>query len=142
MKAPSKLFHDLAFNADHEGWNDFDVPTLSMLELRTLCLLLGAPKSGTKEKVSTRLLAVRIVRQRLKKYSHDQEGVGAVMADWKKEQLKWMAKEAGIWRSGNKRQLAIGLLNWRTRCRAEGQKVLVQLLAASPERPRQMGLGI
>jgi hypothetical protein len=37
-----------------------------------------------------------------------------------------MCRQAGIWRSGNKRALSAGLLNWRDRCRARGQAFLAE----------------
>jgi len=42
--------------------------------------------------------------------------------------------------SGNKRQLAAGLLTWRNRCRLNGQKFLAEMHAAITARPRQLEL--
>ncbi len=120
------LFNDLLHDFDHEGWNEWDVPKLKLAEIQFLCRALGAPKSGTKEKISIRLLAVRQVRMKISKYPATDEGVYALVADYPKEALKWMAKEAGLWRSGNKKQLAIVLLNWRIKVRADGQKFVDQ----------------
>jgi hypothetical protein len=49
-----------------------------------------------------------------------------------------MCKEAGIWRSGNKRQLAVGLLNWRDQCRYKGQKFFAAMRAAGTSQPHQL----
>jgi hypothetical protein len=134
-----KLFTKLVFDAQSELWNEFDLPRLRAVELQTLAQLVGAPKSGSKEKVSIRILAIRQVRLKLQPFADD---VQAVAAAFRKEALKHMAREAGLWRSGNKTQLAAVLLSWRQRARAEGQKLLDQLCAASRQRPRQLDLGI
>jgi hypothetical protein len=132
------LFNDLVHDYDHEGWNEWDVPKLQLKEIQFLCKCLGAPKSGTKEKISVRLLAVRQVRLKISKYPSTDEGACALAAEFNKESLKWMAKEAGQWRSGNKKQLAIVLLNWRTRVRQEGQKFLDQAFSLVFKNPRQL----
>lgn len=114
------LFNELVYNFDHEGWNEYDLPKLKFAEIQFLCRMLGAPKSGVKENVIVRLLAVRQVRMKISKYSL--EGIDQFISDYPKDALKWMAKEAGLWRSGNKRQLAVVLLNWREKARREGQR--------------------
>ncbi len=136
------LFNELLHNFDHEGWNEWDIPKLKLAEIQFLCRALGAPKSGTKEKVSVRLLAVRQVRMKISKYPHSEDGVAAMVEDYQKEPLKWMAKEAGLWRSGNKKQLAIVLLNWRNKVRADGQKFLDQAFAAVAKAPRQLSFNL
>lgn len=132
------LFNELLWNFDHEGWNEWDIPKLKLKEIQFLCQALGAPKSGTKEKISVRLLAVRQVRMKVSKYDHSEEGVAALVGDYPKEALKWMAKEAGLWRSGNKKQLAVVLLNWRNKVRSDGRKFLDQAFAAAAKAPRQL----
>ena len=136
------LFNELIWNFDHEGWNEWDIPKLKLKEIQFLCCALGAPKSGTKEKISIRLLAVRQVRLKISKYPATEDGIAAMVADFPKEPLKWMAKESGLWRSGNKKQLAVVLLNWRTRSRAEGQKFLDQAFAAAATAPRQLSFDL
>ena len=42
------------------------------------------------------------------------------------------------WCSGNKRALSAGLLNWRDRCRAQGQAFLAEMRALSKDRPQQL----
>jgi hypothetical protein len=51
-----------------------------------------------------------------------------------------MCREPGIWRSGNKRALAAGLLNWRDRCRARGKAFLTEMQAVSKSKPQQLTL--
>jgi hypothetical protein len=46
-----------------------------------------------------------------------------------------MCREAGIWRSGSKRALSAGLLNWRARCRARGQTFLAEMRSLAKARP-------
>src|ERR1700722_15872848 len=56
----------------------------------------------------------------------------------KRESLRDMCREAGIWRSGNKRALSAGPLNWRDRCRARGQAVLAEMRSLAKDRPEQL----
>ena len=136
------LFNELLWNFDHEGWNEWDIPKLKLKELQFLCQALGAPKSGTKEKISIRLLAVRQVRLKISKYPATDEGVYALVADYPKEALKWMAKESGQWRSGNKKQLGVVLLMWREKVRVSGRKFLDQAFAAAKQTPRQLSFDL
>ena len=140
MTIASHLFQTLAFDVKSQLWNDYELPKLTMVELRTLAMLFGCPKSGNKEWLVSRLLAVRIVRMELAKFGSDYAAVEALAAELRKERLKWMAEQAGTWRSGNKLQLATCLMNWRNRCRVEGQKIMDELLAARAENPKQMKL--
>jgi len=50
----------------------------------------------------------------------------------------WRIPDAGIWRSGNKRALSAGLLNWRDRCRARGQAFLAEMRSLAKGRPQQL----
>lgn len=138
----TELFRTLAVDAVSELWNEDELPKCSLEEVRHLAMLLGSPKSGPKEKVIVRLLAVRQVRLAVAKYPLNEEGAKALVADNQKERLKWMAKEAGLWRSGNKLQLAIVVLQWRDRCRAEGQKLLAAWQAAAASQPKQLLLAL
>lgn len=132
-----ELFAHLVFHADSELWDEYELPRLSLVQLRTLARLWGAPHSGTKEKVVVRILAVRAVRVRLAPFADDLE---ALASAFRKEALKHMAREAGLWRSGNKRQLAIALINWRARARQNGQQLLDRILELSRAQPRQLNL--
>lgn len=134
----SQLFHD----PHNEAWNEFDLSRLTLSQVQVLCRALGAPKSGTKEKVIVRLLAVRQVRLAIAKYGADQTGIETLAGDNMKERLKWMAKEAGLWRSGNKRQLAAVLLTWRERCRFEGRKFVEEAMAQIATQHRQLTLNL
>lgn len=136
------LFHELLWDLDHSAWNEYDLPGLKLVEIQFLCQCLGAPKSGTKEKIIIRLLAVRQVRIKLSKYACDFDGAMRLVSDFQKEPLKWMAKEAGVWRSGNKRQLAVCLLQWRDRARVSGKKFLDQAFAEAAKAPRQLTLDL
>jgi hypothetical protein len=44
----------------------------------------------------------------------------------------------GIWRSGNKRALSAGLLNWRDQCRAGGQACFAEMQSLAKDRPQQL----
>jgi hypothetical protein len=55
---------------------------------------------------------------------------------YRRESLRDMCKEAGVWRSGNKRQLAAVLLSWRNRCRRDGQKFFAELQALGKAQPK------
>lgn len=50
------LFSELLYDSHSEGWNEFELPKLSLGELQGLCILLGCPCYGTKETLVVRLL--------------------------------------------------------------------------------------
>jgi hypothetical protein len=100
------------------------LPKLSLRELLALAKLLGCPSCGSTETVMVRLLAQRELRLELARFTDNPGGAGN---SYKRESLREMCRETGIWRSGNKRAFSAGLLNWRDRCRARGQAILAEM---------------
>ena len=135
MKITKALFFELVYNFDSERWNEFELPKLSLRELLALAKLLGCPSCGSKETVIVRLLALRELRLKLARFTDNLEELAI---SYKRESLHAMCREAGIWRSGNKRALAAGLLNWRDRCRARGHAFLAQMRSLARERRQQL----
>jgi hypothetical protein len=135
----SSLFNELLHDFDHPAWEDESTPNITLAEIQFLCRALGAPKSGTKERVWVRLCAIRQVRAKISKYHGDAE-IESLVNDFPKISLRRMAKEAGVWRSGNKRQLAITLLNWRTRARQQGSAFVQEQFAQAKKQPHQLAL--
>jgi hypothetical protein len=127
----SQLYRD----PNHQGWNDYDLDKLPARELEFLSRMMGIPHSGTKERRIVRLLSCRIVRKELSPFQDDPD---AVVQVFKLERLKWMCKQAQLWRSGPKRSLATVLLNWRNRCRHEGAKYLEACIAETKSKPVQL----
>ena len=76
------------------------------------------------------------LRVRLGKVEHYSE----LVAGYDRPALQGMAKVAGTWRSGTKKQLAIGLLNWRNYARQRGQAAYREAMEYLSTRPRQQGL--
>jgi hypothetical protein len=113
------------------------LPKLSLRELLALAKLLGCPSCGSKETVIVRLLAQRELRLKLARFTDNPEELAN---SYKRESLRDMCREAGIWRSGNKRALSAGLLNWRDRCRARGLAFLAQMRSMVKARPQQLSL--
>ena len=118
MKTTKALFSELVYDFQSERWNEYELPKLTLRELQTLAKLLGSPSYGTKERLVVRLLAQRKLRFKLSRFTDNPEELAI---SYRRETLRDMCREAGIWRSGNKRALSAGLLNWRNRCRAQGQ---------------------
>jgi hypothetical protein len=108
------LFSELMYDFQSERWNEFELPKLSLRELLALAKLLGCPSCGSKETVIVRLLAQGELRLKLARFTDNPEELAI---SYKRESLRDMCREAGIW-SANKRALSAGLLNWRDRCRA------------------------
>jgi hypothetical protein len=98
---------------ESQRWNEFELPKLALRELLVLAKLLGSPSYGTKETIIVRLVAQRELRLKLASFTNDPEELAI---SYKRESLRDMCREAGIWRSGNKRALSAGLLNRRDRC--------------------------
>lgn len=129
----SQLYQDF----DHQQWTQYDLETLPLVELEFLCRLMGIAHSGTKEKRIVRILSTRIVRKDLSKFQDDPD---AVVASFSRDRLRWMCEQNHLWKSGNKRALAVCLLNWRNRCRAEGSKYLQACIAYSKSTGVQLDL--
>ena len=135
MNNTKALFSELVYDFQSERWNEFELPKLSLRELQTLAKLLGSPSYGTKERLVARLLAQRELRFKLARFTDKPEELAI---SYRRESLRDMCREAGIWPSGNKRALSAGLLNWRDRCRAPGQAFLAEIQSLAKERPRQL----
>ena len=137
MKTTKALFFELMYDFQSERWNEFELPKLSLRELLALAKLLGCYSCGSKETVIVRLLAQRELRLKLDRFTDNPEELAN---SYKRESLRDMCREAGIWRSGNKRALSAGLLNWRDRCRARGQAFLAEMRSLVKARPQQLSL--
>lgn len=133
----NRLFDDLVFNAHSQRWNPDELGHLSLLELQTLAKLLGAPHSGTKEQLITKLLAIRTIRLKLSNFRPKPDLLAAA---FKKRELRAMCKEAGLWKSGNKLQLAATILSWRERCRQKGQNILEEIIQLTRLQQKQLSL--
>ena len=135
MRPVTHLFQELVRDVHSHRWTEHDLAKLSALELHALANLFSCPSSGVKQCVILRLLAHRQLRFKLAPFTDDP----VPLADtYRRDSLRDMCKEAGIWRSGNKRQLAAGLLTWRNRCRLNGQRFLAEMYAHAAARPRQL----
>jgi hypothetical protein len=135
MNITKALFSELVYDFQSERWNEFELPKLSLRELQALAKLLGYPSYGTKETLVVRLLAQRELRFKLARFTDNPEELAI---SYRRESLRDMCREAGIWRSGNKRALSAGLLNWRDRCRARGQAFLAEMQSLAKDRPQQL----
>jgi hypothetical protein len=133
MKNTKALFFELMYDFQSERWNEFELPKLSLRALLALAKFL----CGSKETVIVRLLAHRELRLKLARFTANPEELAN---SYRRESLRDMCREAGIWRSGNKRALSAGLLNWRDRCRARGQAFLAEMRSLAQARPQQLSL--
>jgi hypothetical protein len=131
-----RLYHDF----DHEGWNEYDLAILPGEELVFLCRVMGIPDYGNKQTRIVRLLSLRICRKELAKFGSDYTALQEVVASFKKSRLHWMATQACLWKSGTKIQLAQVLLNWRNKCRHDGQKYLAECDAFARQVGQQLAL--
>ena len=134
MKTTKALFSELVYDFQSERWNESELPKLTLREPQTLAKLLGSPSYGT-ERLVARLLAQRELRFKLSRFTDKPEELAI---SYRRESLRDMCREAGIWRSGNKRALSAGLLNWRDRCRARGQAFLAEMQSLAKDRPQQL----
>jgi hypothetical protein len=135
MKTTKALFSELVYDFQSERWNESELPKLTLRKPQTLAKLLGSPSYGTKERLVARFLAQRELRFKLSRFTDNPEELAI---SYRRESLRDMCREAGIWRSGNKRALSAGLLNWRDRCRARGQAFLAEMQSLAKDRPQQL----
>ena len=119
MDNTKALLSQLVYDFQSVRWNEFELPKLSLRELQTLAKLLGCALYGTKESLIVRLLAQPELRFKLARFTDNQDELAS---SYRRDSLRDVCREAGIWRSGNKRALSAGLLNWRDGCRARGQR--------------------
>jgi hypothetical protein len=104
-----------------ERWNEFELPKLFLRELLALAKLLGCPSCSSKEAVTVRLLAHRELRLKLSRFADNPEELAN---SYQRESLRDMCREAGIWRSGNRRALSAGLLNCAIGAAREAKRFL------------------
>ena len=102
MNTTKALFSELVYDFQSERWNEFELPKLSLRELQTLAKLLGCPSYGIKETLIVRLLAQRELRFKVARFTDNPDELAI---SYRRESLRDMCREAGIWRSGNKRAL-------------------------------------
>jgi len=123
-------------------WQRHDLLKLQAAELRALAELLGIPVSGTRAELVERLLSLGGLRQLLADYDGPDawEVAERLVRDFDKRELKGMAALAKIWKSGTKRQLALGLIQWRNECRRKGLERLAAARAQLKKQPRQLAL--
>ena len=129
------MFRELIYDFQSEHWNEFELTKLSLRELQTLAKLLACASYGAKETLIVRLLAQRELRFKLARFTDNPD---ALAISYRRESLRDMCREAGIWRSGNKRALSAGLLNRRDRCRVRGQAFLAEMQSLAKDRPEQL----
>ena len=135
MKTRHSLLSELIHDFDSPRWNEYELPKLSLRELQVLAKLLGCPFSGNKDSLVIRILAHRQLRFKLARFGDDPIRLAE---SFRRESLRDMCKEAGVWRSGNKRQLAAVLLTWRNRCRRDGQNFFGELQTFCKTQPQQL----
>lgn len=134
-------FKRLSMTAPGE-WTRHDLRELSAKELRALCELLGVPTSGTIATVIDRLLLLGELRSMLAAFDDpDPHQAAARMCEqYGKRELHSMCSSANLWKSGNKKALAIGLLSWRNECRRKGRDAYHRALEEIKRQPRQQQL--
>ena len=106
--------------ASQEPWTGETLGKLPTRELRLVAQILAAPYSLPRQKLIDRLLATHRIRNDISAYSSDEEAIAEMWVSFTGSELKAMCAEMKLWRSGNKRQLAACLLNWRDRSRSQG----------------------
>jgi hypothetical protein len=114
------------------GQLDINLPTLEPLNkeyLQSLAIALGFPKSGTKDQISARIMDLKSLRDEISVLTEPEH----FTERWSKPELKDMAAKAKVWKSGNKRQLAISLMTWAARSVNRGQVEVRAALGAALE---------
>jgi hypothetical protein len=99
-------------------------------------MLMGVPKSGTKQQKVERLLAVAEVRGAMKDFSnpsdHDEatQIAQALATSYLGKQLKALCKKVKTFAPGSKYGMAASLLNWRKSCNLKGMQVVQSFKSA------------
>ena len=103
MKATKALFFELMYDFQSERWNEFKLPKLSLRELLALAKLLGWLLTVARKRSLFASSRQRELRLKLARFTDNPEEVAIY---FKRESLRDRCREAGIWRSGNKRALS------------------------------------
>ena len=123
-------------------WARSDLLPLSVAELSALAELLGIPKSGTHEALIERLLLLGQLRAMLAEYDDPDPHADAerMCEKYSRPELHSMCASAKIWKAGNKKALAIGLISWRNECRRKGKYAYQEALKQARKQPFQRRL--
>lgn len=113
-----------------------DLKTLSLDQLEAFARLLGIPHSGIREKRVQRIYNALVVRHLLT----ESDNPNYYAAKYRLAVLKRHTKNVGSYAGLNKYGLAVGLLNWRIRCRTNGQRFYNKMRAEAANHPKQIRL--
>lgn len=129
-------------NTSPGEWTRHDLAELSGRELRALCELLGIPTSGTIPTVIARLLLLGELRSMLSGFESPDvhQDADRLCELYGKRELRSMCASANLWKSGNKKALAIGLLSWRNECRRKGRDAYRRAREQLQRQPLQRAL--
>jgi hypothetical protein len=125
---PSHAFQT-AFKANPATWTAASLDDCSIVELRTLARLLGIPEGTTKADRIERLLETAELRLTLSRFPDGRAGAEQLVATYKGNVLREWCRQVHGWIGPTKMDRAIVLINWRTKCRKDGQAFLAELRA-------------
>ena len=133
----------VAFNQSPADWSRESLLPCSVTELDILAKLLGIPAGSTKQDRVTKLLNAAEVRVLLAPYGEDKDDrtiPAALASAFKAKELHDLCVRIHGWIAPNKFGRAIVLLNWRNKCRHDGQRYLDELKAAPRNKQTRMNL--
>lgn len=113
-----------------------DLRALSMIQLEAFAKLLGIPFSGDRAKRVERIFDALSVRHFLT--ASDEPNF--YISKYSRRELVRYTKLADSFVGSTKYGLAVGLLNWRTKCRRDGEKFFEEMRTEIRKRPKQFKL--
>lgn len=113
-----------------------DLKKLSLKQLEVYARLLGVPYSGERNKRADRLFEALTVRHFLAQSDDPQ----FYATRYSVRTLKDHIKRTGGFVPPNRYAMAVGLLNWRNKCRREGAKFYKEVKEELAKQPKQIKL--
>ena len=111
----------------------FDLQSLEMKHLEAFSRLLGIHWSGDKEKRIERLYSAIRMRLKLAQVKEPDE----LVKNHKRTELSELAKSVGVIHYVSKYAIAVSLLNWRNKCRQNGQKFKMEMTEEIRNNPQK-----
>lgn len=113
-----------------------DLRILSGAQREAFARLLGIPYSGDKDKRVERIFNALRVRR----FLTESDDPNHYAVKYKRRELVKLTKLTGSFVGSTKYSLAVGLQNWRTKCRRDGEKFFEEMRTEIRKRPKQFKL--
>ncbi len=114
------------------NWNLFDLKLLNKVQLQTISVLLGIPKSGTKQVIINRIKAIVPIRLMVASFmklaGEETAKLQALSSSFLGRELRTFCRTVRTYAPGNKYGMASSLFNWLKGCLRMGQQAYSEMI--------------